>query len=140
MNEMTHWRNGITNEMRACAHDVLTQTTPQELHARSVAQCLSGVLGLVARRFSLGTMQRACAELAQHAPAWETKLGDLPRDVDGRVSVPVEMVAAAARGLYPLAGTRGIRAALAFWALERDPAVWMSLAEVPQNLPLPDDN
>lgn len=125
-NEM--WRLDI-EDLRARAHDVLTQTTPQALHARSAAQCLSGVVGLAARRFSLDVVQRACAELARHDRTWESTLGDLPRGTDGRVSEPVEMLAAAARGLYPLAGVVGVRAALAFWACERDAAVWMSIAQ-----------
>lgn len=128
LNEM--WRNDI-EDLRARAHDVLTHTTPQAIHARSVAQCLSGVVGLVSRRFSLEVAQSACAELARHERSWETTLGDLPRGVDGRVSEPIVMLAAVARGLYPLAGTDGVRAALAFWACERDPAVWASLAPSP---------
>ena len=120
------WRTDI-EDLRARAQDVLTETTPQAIHARGVAQCMSGVIGLGARRYSLEAMQRACAELARHDRAWETTLGDLPRDVTGRVPEPVQMVAATIRGFYPLAGSEPLRAALAFWASERDPAVWMSI-------------
>jgi len=122
------WRLDI-EDLRACAHDVLTQTTNQAIHARSAAQCLSGVIGLAVRRFTLDVVQHACAELARNARSWETTLGDLPRGVDGRVCEVVEMIAAAARGLYPLAGAGSVRSALAFWACERDAAVWMSLAQ-----------
>lgn len=122
------WRIDI-EDLRACAHDVMTHTTVQSIHARSVAQCLSGVMGLAVRRFSLDVVQSACAELARHKRSWETTLGDLPRGADGRVSEPVEMLAATCRGLYPLAGVQGVRSALAFWACERDPAVWRSLAQ-----------
>jgi hypothetical protein len=121
------WRIDI-EDLRAYAHDVHTQTTPQAIHARSVAQCLSGVIGLASRRYSLSEVQASCALLARHARTWETSLGDLPRGADGRVSELVEMIAAVARGMYPLAGARGVRSALAFWACERDAAVWMSLA------------
>lgn len=120
------WRTDI-EDLRALAHDVHTQITPQAIHARSVAQCLSGVIGLATRRHSLSAVQASCALLARHTRTWETSLGDLPRESDGRVSELVEMIAAVARGMYPMAGARTLRAALAFWACERDPAVWMSL-------------
>jgi hypothetical protein len=128
------WRLDI-QDLRACAHDVLTNTSAQAMHARSVAQCLSGVVGLAARRFSLDVVQHACAELARHERSWETTLGDLPRGADGRVSEPIEMLAAAARGIYPLAGSRSVRSALAFWrasATRRCGCRWRNPTYAPQ--------
>ena len=122
-----HWRANI-DDLRARARDVITPTTRQAEQARSVAQCLSGVVGLAARRYSLEVTQRACADLALDPRAWETSLGNLPKGADGRVAAPVELIAAAARGFVPLAGVDCLRTALAFWASENDPAVWMSLS------------
>lgn len=126
--QTSHWRTDIT-DLRARARDVSTPTDRQALEARSIAQCMSGVIGLAVRRFSLEAVQHACAELARHTRAWETRLGDLPRGTDGRVTPLVELIAAAARGFFPLSGSDTLRSALAFWASESDPAVWMSLAQ-----------
>jgi hypothetical protein len=124
----SHWRTDI-DDLRTRAREVARPTSRQEVQARNIAQCLSGVIGLAARRFTLDGMQQACAELARNTKAWETSLRDLPRGTDGRVAPPVELIAAAARGFYPLSGSDAIRSALAFWASESDPAVWMSLAQ-----------
>lgn len=126
--QTSSWRTNI-EDLRARARDVAMPTNRQAIEARTIAQCMSGVIGLATRRFTLEVTQAACAELARNARAWETRLGDLPRGIDGRVTPAVELIAAAARGFYPLAGSDALRAALSFWAAESDPAVWMSLAQ-----------
>jgi hypothetical protein len=125
--QTSSWRTNI-EDLRARALDVGMPTSRRSIEARTIAQCMSGVIGLATRRFTLEVTQAACAELARNVRAWETKLGDLPRGVDGRVPPVVELIAAAARGFYPLAGSDALRSALAFWASETDPAVWMSVA------------
>jgi hypothetical protein len=122
-----NWRADIS-DLREHAKRVQTPSLTQDLHAISVVQCLSGIIGLGAIRYSLDTMQRACADLVRAKRAWETTLGELPRDHTGRVPEPIVMVAAVARGLYPIAGAENLRAGIAFWAVESDPAVWMSIA------------
>ena len=99
------------------------------LSARQAALCLSGVTGLLATKTSLGTMQQACRDLVAFEPAWSSNFGILPTSYDGRVVQGVELLAIAARGILTLAGVENTRAALAFWASERDPAIWASLAE-----------
>lgn len=115
-------------DLRARARDVATPTTRQAIEARSIAQSMFGVIGLAVRQFSLDGMQRACADLAASSMPWETSRALLPRGPDGRVTPQVEFIAGAARGFHALAGSETLRSALAFWALESDPAVWMSFA------------
>lgn len=101
--------------------DVVAST----MSARTAARCLSGVVGLAARRYSVSAMQRACGDLARFDAAWSHS--QLPAGPDGRVSELVEMIAVVARGILPLCGVDAMRAALAFWASESDPAVWTSV-------------
>jgi hypothetical protein len=106
---------------------MLVPSMPTQMTARTAAQCLSGVIALVCRRFSVDDMQRACADLVRWSRGWETSLGELPRDYRGRVPEQIELIAVVARGLYSLAGVENLQAALSFWATETDPVVWMSL-------------
>jgi hypothetical protein len=107
---------------------VKVSTHGGRLSARTAAQCLSGVVGLVAQRFGIRAMQDACAELVRYDAAWDTDLGKLPRDYTGAVGEALELVATVARGVLPLSGATALREALAYWATESDPAAWMSLA------------
>lgn len=100
--------------------------TPQ-LSARSAARLLFGAVGLVSARYGVAEMQAACAELVRCDVAWSTKFGTLPRRTDGSVPEAVSMIAGMARGILPMAGPLHLRAALAFWASERDPSVWRSM-------------
>lgn len=93
--------------------------------ARQAAAILSGVCGLVSRRWNVDTMQRACAELARLEPL---NFGCLPTGHDGRVSEATTLIAVVARSVRPLAGEANLRAALSFWACEDDPAVWNQIA------------
>lgn len=126
----TSWRADIS-DLRTRARTVTdpAPAPPTRMRSRHVAMCLSGIVGLAARRFSLERAQRACADLARADRAWETRLGDLPRALNGVVPEEVVLISAAARGLYAVAQPSEIRDALAFWAAESDPAVWMSLSE-----------
>jgi len=62
-------------------------------------------------------MQRACAKLARSSVGWSDLTGDAR--LDGAVAVLV----AAAEGVAAVSGYDNVRAALAFWACETDPAV-----------------
>lgn len=122
----TNWKNEIS-DLRNRARAVLDEPTDtMRLSARAAARCMSGVVGLVARQWSVDAMQRACADLVRCAEAWETKFGKLPH-VNGVVPPAIEMIAVVARGILPLAGADTMRAALSFWATESDPAAWQAV-------------
>jgi len=112
--------------LRALARDVADRSldASERLSAHVTAQALFGAVGLAAARHGVDAMQRACADLVRCESAWTTKFGNLPRDHAGQVSEPMALIASMARGLLPLAGVDRLRAALAFWAVEDDPAVW----------------
>jgi len=105
-----------------------SQAAPCVLSERQVARCLAGAVHLGIIRWGLVEVQLACAELVRHERAWRTSLGDLPAEPNGCVRESVQVLAILSRSLLALAGADAVRAALAFWASERDPAVWMSVA------------
>lgn len=119
-----YWKNDI-DDLRGQAAAVMAQSDDQSVSARQAAAILSGVCGLVARRTSVDEMQRTCAQLARMAPLC---FGRLPTDHTGRVTEAMALVAATARAILPLAGESNLKAALAFWASEDDPAVWNQIA------------
>ncbi len=122
-----HWKTAI-DDLRASAQSVTAAPAADtgSMSARTTAACLTGIVGLVSRRFSVDVMQRACADLSRHS--CETSFRELPAGHDGVVPEPVQLIAVVARSLLPIAGVKNLRAALAFWASEDDPAVWQSLA------------
>lgn len=123
-----HW-NIETTDLRERAAVVLRPDLAGGLlSARKAAGVLSGVVSLIARRWGVAEMQRACAELVRHEPAWRTSFGQLPTDTAGFVSEQVLMLAVVARGVLSCAGAENTRSALSFWAAECDPAVWTSVA------------
>ena len=127
MQTETYWKDKI-DDLRNRALSVTS--APVEtgiMSARTAAACLSGIVGLVARRWTTDEMQRTCAELARFEPAWTSSLGRLPH-TNGLVSEQTTLVAVVGRSLFPLAGADNLRAALAFWASEDDPAAWQSIA------------
>ena len=124
----SHWKTD-SSDLRDRAREVSDAGSDHvTLSPRAAARCLSGVIGLVVTRFGLEEMQRSCAELVRCAAAWDTQFGTLPRGVDGLISEPISLIAVIARGILPLAGDRNMRAALSFWAIEADPAVWQRVA------------
>lgn len=128
---IAHWKTDIS-DLRNRASAVIDAPSDQmRMSARTVARCLSGVIGLVARRWSVDTMQRACAGIARHEPAWQTAFGALPRELTcentGSVHPATEMIAVVACGILPLTTPEAMRAALSFWATESDVAVWRAV-------------
>jgi hypothetical protein len=122
----TAWKNDCPG-LRDLARDVDDRSPhgrDERLSARAAAQALFGAIGLAAARHGVDAMQRACADLVRCQASWATKFGTLPRDHAGRVPEAMSLIASMARGLLPLAGADRLRAALAFWATEDDPAVW----------------
>jgi hypothetical protein len=99
----------------------------RSMSAGAAVQALSGVAGVMARQFGLPFMQEACAALVRSKDVWASSFGRLPLNQNGSVHEAVATIAAAARALLPLAGSENLRAALAFWATERDPSVWLSI-------------
>ena len=124
-----HWKTTI-DDLRDRAQSVMTAPAADigSMSARTAAACLSGIVGLVSRRWGVDVMQRTCADLARHQPAWATSLGRLPTGHDGLLTEPIQLIAVVARSLLPLAGADRLRSALAFWASEDDPAVWNQVA------------
>ncbi len=128
MHSTQNWKTEIA-DLRTRARAVTAPSSDVRMSARAVAACLSGVVALVARRWSVDVMQRACADIARFDAAWQTSFGSLPL-VDGRVAEAVEMIAVVARGILPLSSTDAMRAALAFWASESDPAEWQRVTGI----------
>ncbi len=93
----------------------------------AAARALSGIMAIVSRQFGTAHMQAMATVLAGDAVAWDTRLCVLPRALGGGVDPALEMIATCACGVLPLAGAEGTRAAVAFWATERDPRVWQAV-------------
>lgn len=119
------WNNA--SDLKELALGVMAEQA-WAMNARTAAQVLSGVMGIIVVRFDLSTMQRTCAELVRHSPSWATNLGRLPSGADGRVADAMQLVATVARGVLPLCGKAALRQALSYWATESDPASWACLA------------
>lgn len=123
-----HWRHDIS-DLRARAAAVMTMGMGgYTLSARSAAAVLAGIVGHISRKWSADLMQETCAEIVRHEMAWKTSFGNLPVDVSGGVTEATQLLSVVARGLLPLSGADNLRAALAFWASETDPAVWNQIA------------
>lgn len=124
----THWKAEIA-DLRSLATAVNDHGgAPTRLSARTAARCLFGVVRLTAARFGQDAMQRACAGLARSREAWQSGLAKLPLRHDGTVDEPVQLLAAVALGVLPLAGAANVRAALSFWACEDDASVMQRVA------------
>lgn len=91
---------------------------PGQLTARGAASALRGAVRLVANAHGTPQMRRACASLAL-AGAWDVAA---MRDHDQII------LASMAEGVATVAGRDNTVAALAFWASETDPNVWMDVA------------
>lgn len=110
------------HDLRHRAAPVNQPCSAQRLGARGAATVLSGVVRLVAIHAGQDVMQRACAKLARSRVGWTDATGD------ARVDHAMAVLVAAADGVAAIAGYDNVRAALAFWACETDPAVWRDVA------------
>ncbi len=111
------------NHLRSLAAPV-NQPQPGKatLGSRGAATALSGVIRLVVIHAGQDVMQRACARLARSRVGWTDLTGD------ARLDHAAALLVAAAEGVAAIAGYDNVRAALAFWACETDPAVWRDVA------------
>lgn len=121
-------------ELVAMANEVTTSVASPAVadargRARDAARALVGVAGWISRAKSLSAMQKAMGDLAAYAPAWDpaAPLRALPV-VHGRVDEAVVALAAVSSSLVPFFGAKSLRCAMAFWAVESDPAVWQTVA------------
>lgn len=110
-------------KIRDLSRNVDLRSPEQRLTSRSAAKLLYGAVSLVAQRYGLQAMREACASLAGCDKAWASHLRDLPAG-DG-----VEVIAIVARGILLMSGPADLRSALAFWASERDPAIWCRVVD-----------
>lgn len=117
------------DDLLALASDVTSSTLSTfSLTARDAARALVGVVGWATRSVGIDGMQERMALLVRHKDAWSSGLRDLPTGYDGRVDEHIVMIAVFASGLMPLMGVGNLRAAMAFWATERDAAIWQQVA------------
>jgi hypothetical protein len=114
-------------DIRNLGRAVNDRSPHQALSARSAARLLFGTVGFAVAKFGLDRTQEACADLVANDLVWRTKFCRLPRIYDGAVGELTALIAGAAAGILPMAGAENLRAALAFWATERDPAVWRQM-------------
>lgn len=114
-------------DLRERAAAVRESAPATELCARSAARCLSGIVALLSRRFGTDVAQLAAQRLAADDDAWAKRLAVLPAVDDARVATAIDDLATIARGVLPLAGADNLRAAVAWWGTERDPAQWQAV-------------
>lgn len=102
------------------------------LSAREAARTLAGVASWLGRggQANVRRMQQCMASLARWSPAWapgDRLLYDLPTMSDGRVDETIAMIAVCASTMVRLFGPVNLRAAVAYWASESDPASWQKI-------------
>lgn len=129
MTPATHWKTQAADLHRLAqsVHDVPVGT--ERMSARTCARCLSGIVSLVSRRWSVDLMQATCAELVRHDDAWGTTMVSLPVGERGESTEATQLIAVVARALIPVAGAANVRAALSFWATEDSPTAWTAIVQ-----------
>lgn len=130
---MFHKHDSLEDDLLALACDVPTSAPclREQGSARDAARAISGLVGWVANRVGLIRMQEVFAELARHVDAWRPGnfMRDLPTGYNGTVDEYVAMVAVVSSSLVHAYSPANLRAAMAFWATERDPAQWQAMVE-----------
>lgn len=126
--------NDDLDDLLALSADVMSSapaTTKPVMTAREAARAIVGITGWVSRRSGQNAMQKAMADIARHVDAWRpaSPFHSLPTRYDGRVDENVVLISCVISSLVPLFGLGPLRAAVAFWATENDPAIWQSIAE-----------
>lgn len=111
--------------LRALAKDVFAcPAGTRGMTAREAARALMGAVRMVSVYHGPQAMQDACAALACNDEAWATDLEKAAYSPGTAVWPILNM----ARGIIVGAGRVSTRAAVSFWAVERDPAVWRNIA------------
>lgn len=124
-----HYPNDTLDDLLALGADVLTSAPCARqvpYSPRDAARSLVGVVSWIQRKVGVPGMQSALAKLVRHTDAWrpDVQFRDLPVESDGTVDEYVAMVAVFASGLLHIFAPATLRSAMAFWATERDVAVW----------------
>lgn len=132
------------DDLRALAFDVYVgvgapvQRSPLDypgearMSALDAAQALAGPAAWIGRFRGPVRMREVMAELVRHTEAWRAvprPFGNLPLLVCGRVDADVLLLACFASGLVKAYGLEHLRAAMAYWAIEADPASWQRVVE-----------
>lgn len=103
---------------------------PREtMTARQAARVLTGIAAWITQRSRGGAeqMRHAFYTLAAHDKAWTSEFKHLP-NAGGVVDEHVVLLAVLCSSMIPDFGLRNVRSAVAFWATETDPSVWMDVA------------
>jgi hypothetical protein len=122
------------DDLLALASDVTTAgpVVKRQGSAREAARALAGLASWVSSRVGVIRMQECMTDLARHTDAWRPGPGfmrDLPTQYNGFVDEHVAMVAIVSSSLAHCFGAANLRAGMAFWAVERDPAQWQAVVE-----------
>lgn len=112
-------------DLRTRAREVTRKGRIDTLCARSAARALAGIAAIVSRQYGTEAMVRAMAQLAGDQAAWDVRMTRFR--LDPSMGPELEMVATAARALIAVSSVDAVRAAVAFWATERDPVVWQQV-------------
>lgn len=98
--------------------------------AGAAAARLFGVVRAACRDHGMEAVRQGCSLLARSDGAWRPPLVTLPYHDHPGVDESVRRIASFAAGLLNLHGAEAVRAALAFWATEEDPARWQIVIDL----------
>ncbi len=97
-------------------------------NARDAVRAITGVAAWLANRVGVERMQACMAELAQHDAAWSAPfMRSLPTQYNNMVDESVALLATVTSPLAIPFGAQNLRAAMAWWATERDTAAWQAV-------------
>lgn len=113
--------SSMKDSLRKAALEVHAAAPAKLMNARTAARFLSGVARFIATEWDVPTMQRAFVEL------WRCRQVGHPAPSGGNIAKPVSMLGVIVTGLVPMTDHAALMAALAFWAVESDPAEWLKL-------------
>ncbi len=135
----TNFRPIVHDDLRSLAHPVylggIASQPSRELgwpSAADAAQALAGLAAWVGHRRGSARMREVMTELVRHTDAWrvrERPFQSLPALPNGRVDEDVVLVASVVCSLVRTFGLVNLRAAMAFWAVETDPAAHQRVVE-----------
>lgn len=123
-------KNDEREDLCALASDVLTSGPCNHAQgtARDAARSLAGVVSWIANRGGAIRMQEALACLVRHQAAWEAPfMRSLPAQPSGFVDEHVALLAVVVSTWLHSHRPQDLRAAMAWWATENDPAAWQAV-------------